>query len=48
MLHNHRKFTFRWRSPLKRGTSTITARTRAEALTVLARIHPGATLATRD
>lgn len=43
-----RKFRFRFRANDCRGTATITARTREQALTILSRQHPGATLLTRD
>jgi hypothetical protein len=51
MLHKsspYRKFRFRFRAQSCRGNATITARTRDAALTILARLHPGASLVTRD
>jgi hypothetical protein len=43
-----RKFKLRFRARDCRGNAIITARSRPEALTILARLHPGATTITRD
>lgn len=48
MIRPFRKFRFRFRARDCRGNATINARSRAEALTILARLHPGASTITRD